>query len=673
MSAAPFTLRKGHFDVILAAAPLLPRWPSLGVETLSRQLAAAGLRVGLFGGATLKVKGVLPLAPATGGVVFVEDGQKRTHRLTARAVVKITHEPCFPYPFPGWYSPGLIPFATAEKLLAEQSISFDPLTLIFGSGNTALRFGSKLLQQGASKVLCVETQTAGWQKKSYAGWEVERRRFEMLRGKVIQAEPLELTAQGPLSWQLRLRDAHGIRIIDAIARLVSVGPYLNLPEIKEYPPHSLLFELEQSALSSQAECPEAWELEGQGSEWLTAKITRALLTTAPAPTPQPPVAATQALHFFYRRTKNYLKKANSHQQNPFTPRFEGKWLARSTLNTLQTAPSVPQTRHHFQATASLECFEAIGCRSCQTACPTTAISLVAHSVRLSEDRCTGCGQCLAVCPANAIVMVQQQETQSLSQLTLHWRGAQPWLHGETAQLVNRRGEWLGTGRVLATTIAPPATASPSTAATVLSLPLAGQWVTLTLPTYLLWEARSLKRAKPESGDRVLEAVERRGSKNFAIEILLNGEKRRTREAISISRALFEMGQSRAEDNLLCEDGSCGRCILWVDGVKKLACLTPVRPHRVIRFLHKSATTTTTAAARSVFCPCLQIQASQVTSRIEQGKLSTPEAVLAVLQVGAGECHGSLCRGALKQAMQAQGVNVDQWIDWRFPWVDWSFF
>ena len=110
-----FAVRDGKFDVVIVAGPQVETWPSIGVRTLSAFCSEMGLTVGQFGGESLKVKGVIPL-PGTGGLVLVEDAQLRIHRIRARAVIRVVPESCFPDPFPGWRSQGLIPIRTAERL-----------------------------------------------------------------------------------------------------------------------------------------------------------------------------------------------------------------------------------------------------------------------------------------------------------------------------------------------------------------------------------------------------------------------------------------------------------------------------------------------------------------------------------------------------------------------------
>lgn len=636
-----FAVRDGKFDVVIAAGPRVENWPSAGVRAVSSLCADIGLTVAQYGGEDLTVRGVIPL-PGTGGLVLVEDIQKRIHRIRARTVIRITPESDLPDPFPGWRSQGLIPISTAERLIRESRILWSPITVVLGSGNRALRFGSTLLESGVPQVIAVESYPQ-WGAKRFSGWEVERRRFEMNGGKLIEAKPLQLIAKAPLLWQLRLQDQHGIRVID-VGRVVSAGPFRNFPGVREHPPGSFLFELEQSSANTRSENIEGWVLEEERGKWLAGKIIKALVTDLGD--------RREAVDHIQRRARSRLKRYFKHREEPFTPAYQGKWVAVSDGRRLKTFSGVPQEEHRKRPIASVECFEEIPCNVCQTVCPTSAIQIGKVPRKLSilnENACTACGLCVSSCPSGIIPMLHEKEERSTSLLTLSWRGQKPWNVGEFATLLNRRGENLGSARVSSITDS----ASGS------------QRVQLEVPTHLLWEARAIRKGRqPVTEDEeYLASIERPFLHEEKVEISLNGEKRLVRDRIPISVALFEIGQGRPEDVLYCKDGSCGLCQLTVDGVKKLACQAKIHRGMSIR-------TDSLVSNPSTLCPCLDISRELIEERMKQGNLHSPEAVLSVTRVGEGKCHGQLCQGALKRLLADQGLDISQWIDWRFPWADW---
>jgi ferredoxin len=642
-----FSIRDGQLDVVVAAGPRIETWPSIGVKTLSVLCAEQGLTVGQLGGENLKVRGVIPLH-STGGIVLVEDTQKRIHRLLARAIVRVSPEEFIPDPFPGWRSSGLIPISTAETLLRESQLSWEPSVVILGTGNRALRLGSALLDKGTPEVFCIETHSK-WGMKPFAGWEVEKRRFQIAGGKLAEAKPVQLKKKSPLLWEFKLQDAQGTRVLE-VSRVISAGPFSTDPGVKEYPPGSSLYELTQTAPLNPTDHIQGWSLEQERGIWLASKIIRHLVHDL---NPK-----KDELDQTFRKAKARLKKHLRHEQEPFDPVYQGKWIDIQDIKKIQAFSGVPQARHLTTPIASIECFEEITCRSCQDICPTSAIqigSLARNKARiLNETACTACGLCVQICPTSSIPLIHEQSERSFSQLTLAWRGSKPWKEGEFATLLNRRGESLGSARVN--------TLLPSTDPTL-------QLVQLEVPTHLIWEARGIKRGRPNTAEdpTYLAAVSRSSQPADKVEVAINGEKRLIRDKTSLSIALFEISQSRPQDTLLCKDGSCGLCLISVDGTKKLACQTQVHRGMLIRTLDPELDTPHNQAP---LCPCLKISEETLADRMKQGKLQSPEAVVSVTQIGEGKCHGQLCIGALKRLLNEQGVPTSDWIDWRFPWSDW---
>ena len=654
-------VRDGKFDVVIAAGPRLENWPSVGVKALSLCCAEMGLTVGQFGGEFVTVRGVIPL-PGTGGIVLIEDLQRRLHRIQARAVVRISAPSTLPDPFTGWCSQGMIPIATAERLLNESQVLWNPITVVLGTGNRALRFASNLLETTDSIAVCVETY-AQWGAKRFAGWEVERRRLEMLGGRIIEAKPIQLSPIGPLLWQLRLQDQQGIRILE-VGRVVSAGPFSHTPSVREHPPGSFLFEFEQTAAHTAAENVEGWTLEEESAKWLAGKIVKNLVTELGS--------RRESLDQIFRRARGRIRRHAKHREIPFTPTYEGKWITIRDRKMMKAFGGVPKRAQLNRLVASIECFEDIPCTICQTVCPTSAIQIgrVARSKNeiLSESACTACGICLSACPSESISMIRENEQLSTSQIVLPWHGRKLWAAGETCILLNRRGESLGTARV--NKIFDENSETGKRNAGSPRRPVT-QLLQIEVPSHLAWEARAIKRPRPpESTDQnFLASLDRLSHTSFVeekVEITLNGTRRLVRDRTTISVALFEIGQSRPEDIFYCKDGSCGRCYLSVDSVKKAACQTKIRKGMAIRTLDEVEQT----KSENLMCPCLGIPQEQILERLKQGNLQSPEAVLSATHIGEGKCHGQLCMGGLKRVLADQGLPMAQWIDWRFPWSDW---
>ncbi|MFL5815487.1 MAG: 4Fe-4S dicluster domain-containing protein [Bdellovibrionia bacterium] len=659
-------VRDGRFDVAIVAAPGIELWPSTGVREIAALCAHMGISVGLFGGDDLRVRGVIPAA-GTGGTIIIEDAQKRIHRIEARAIVRISPVPELCDPFPGWRSAGFIPLSTAVHLKRASELQWDPCTVVLGTGNRALRFATELLQSGTREVYCVETY-AQWGAKRFAGWEVERRRFEMAGGKLIEARPVRLTQKAAMLWELRLQDTQGIRLLE-VARVVSAGPFQSRLGTREHPPGSLLFELDQTAGNTPVDDVEGWQFEKERARLLAVKIVRSLLTELGS--------RRDELEQIQRRARGRLKRYARHQSEPFTPSWQGKWMSGGDARRLRNFSGVPQGGQKLKPLASVECLEEIACQVCQTVCPTQAIQISPRPEEpgrvLSEDLCTACGMCVKACPSEAISIIEEKEDRTFSLLTLPWKGKQLWREGEFAILLNRRGDSLGSARVKVVL--------PESSEQV-------QLVQLEVPSHLLWEARGLRKPKAEAveDEAFFRAIEHSQASESKVEITVNGEKRLVRDQIPVSIALFETGQNRPADALFCKDGSCGLCDVTIDGNKKQACQSQIHRGMALKLESSKRASAQDASFQNgmgqnglgqnelgdcSLCPCLGISREQITDRMKQGHLRSPEAVLSVTHVGEGKCRGRVCMDPFLRALSEQGIATDGWIDWRFPWSEWT--
>ncbi len=667
-----FLLKEDKLDVVVAGGPRVAPWPSVGVRSIISICGDVGLKVGAVGGDTMRLKGIVPL-PQTGGVLFAEDSQNKIHRIQARAIVLMSAVPTLPDPFLGWRSRGLWPYSTAWRLFKESKLSWGDKVAILGTGNRALKFGSALLEYGVNEVLCIETVLDTYKEheviednesqKNIWGWEVERRRFEVLGGKIIWGIPQSLLQTDNFIWELNLINSLGKNQTIKINRLISAGPFGHSNGIREYPPGSFLFELEQTVGMHRAEDIAGWRLEEERARLLACRIVKALIVDLEK--------KKTWINKLSRRSKMRLWAFEQHNVRPFEINYDEKWVSKESLDRIKKFTGVPNATQKVRPVVSIECFEEVACKICEQVCPESAIDIQrpikmkvkgkthksikkaasrTRGVLLNESRCTACGLCVTTCPSSVPVIIHEKTDSSMSRLVFPWRGKHKWSEGELAILVNRRGDALGSGRVCALL--------PSESDNV-------SLVQVEVPSHLFWQARGIRYEEPgyvSSVDDVWD-IEAQASKKIVVYI--NNEKRLVRKDILVSVMLFENGLSRPDDTLLCRDGSCGLCQLIIDGEKKHACQTKVREG-----MHIKLDMDKKMIDENALCSCQGISAEEISERIRQGKLKSVDSVRRATSVLDGKCHGQACKDAFRRLLSREGIDADDWIDWSFPCKDW---
>lgn len=635
------SLRDGKFDVLIVAGPRIRIWPSIGAQTIASLCAESGLLVGILGGEHIHVKGVIP-QQGVGALVFAQDTQKRIHRLETRSVVKISARHEWPDPFEGWWSPGLIPLSTVHRLQEYKSFAVPRSLVILGTGNRALRFGTEMLVAGCESVVCIETR-ADWSAKRIAGWEVERRRFERLGGRIVEAMPLSLKLIGGGLWRFEAQAA-GQKLSFEVDWVITAGPFDSHRGVREYPPGAGLYELVQTSRQERNLDVEGWNLEMERGRLLGVKVIRSLLKNLGD--------RRDEVEKQFKRARVRLRAAEKHLEDSFMPAYQGKWMVSSDALRIRTFEGVPKHSNPDKLKAVIECVEPISCKVCQEACPEKAIQIHrGKKTFLDEDACTGCGKCLMECPSQVPIMMKGKLDDSSIELVIPYHAKRSWSVGELVTLLNRRGEALGSGRVKGThEIEGEEGRLPAL-------------VRIEVPSHLAWETRGIRPIKTgvEESQQFWNAVlvSELGEK---VEIILGGEKRLTRERLPLSAALFESRMNRAADQLFCPDGSCGLCHVRVDGVKKLACDTKVRKGMNV-ILDRSPVEIDAQSSAKVVCPCEKTSCESV----ETG--GSAEALVGGSRIASGKCHGQICEGTFRRLLPDFD---EQFSNWSFPWVDWTF-
>lgn len=633
--------RDGEIDVAICAGPRIREWPTQGARFLSRLCADFGLKVGWYGGAGQQVRGVMPEVSG-GGVVWVQDAQKRIHRVKSRAVVRVDPIVHLPNPFPGWYSPALVPEMTAKKLIKKASLPWNPAVVILGSGNRALRFGTEILQKSlTARVICVESVFT-----SVQGWEVEFRRFLMMGGQVIFDRPQNLRQASPVSWVLDL-----LKESLEVSRVISVGPFEDDLGFREYPTGSLLIQWQNAESENFTDNVESMMLDEHRAVVLASRLIRGLGAEMSS-------ERKSLLDKSLWVSKQKLKELESAAQKMEPFEFEGKWLNAATKEKIRSFAGTPknleQSFKEGKVVAAIDCIQPIACRVCERDCPAHAIKIDRSSLGtqsfLLEDQCTGCGRCVQVCPSQVPVMFEGGHEGSFSTLILSYREKAKLSKGDKVSLINRRGEVLAASKVLDVFV--DAEVSKG------DIPL----YKIEVPSHLVWDARGIipMGMKPEvehADDFYREVGER-------VEVQIQGVQRRVREGQLLSAALFEIGVARPNDILMCEDGSCGLCQIDVDGVRKLACQSTIHKGMSIRYVREHEIS-------GALCPCKEISAEEEIARLRQSSSVSLDSAMMTSEVGKGRCHGSICREAQIRLCTQEGSVAERYVGWEFPWMDWT--
>lgn len=104
--------------------------------------------------------------------------------------------------------------------------------------------------------------------------------------------------------------------------------------------------------------------------------------------------------------------------------------------------------------ACVECVQQIPCNPCEGICPFHAITVgdqITNLPHLDEDKCTGCGLCVANCPGLAIFVLDKSAADGTGTVDFPFEYLPLPQKGDIVDAVNRGGEFVCKGTVMAIT------------------------------------------------------------------------------------------------------------------------------------------------------------------------------------------------------------------------------
>lgn len=531
-------------------------------------------------------------------------------RLRAEACVSLGPYGVWPEFFENWTSPGTISLGALWRWLTEFKRLPGHSFAFLGSSNQVVRAASLVLDRGAAACHVIEP---GSKLKC---WRAHRDRFLSKGGRILVGHSVlraEVEAGGLRELRLSGSRAQELGKLVIAADTVVLSPVndtaLNDPgQWKK----GLFYVHRRNPIAEYVSDEEKWldRVDWNEAYWRVARLIG--IVDRPQAAGGLKIAREER-----RRILAYRK-----DRDRFELGYSGKILDRATLERIQISKSVPRVFDRPRPVASLECLEDVACRACADACPENAIDIAAitDQPRLIEDRCTGCGACVAACPASAAVMVRDLSIQQKAKYFLPDDGDELWKAGQSVQLLNRRGEVLGSAKV---------SASSTFEGGVHRV------LEVEATNIHVWEARGFRKPPVSEADDLRQE----GAPPPAIKhvwVKINGARRLCPGEVPITVALWQLGHRRFADALFCADGSCRLCEVVVDGTRRLACSTLVRDGQEISY--------EAALSKPVpVCPCSNVSMEEYRTMLGEG--GSVSVVRELLGLGRGTCHGRWCLGS----------------------------
>lgn len=132
-----------------------------------------------------------------------------------------------------------------------------------------------------------------------------------------------------------------------------------------------------------------------------------------------------------------------------------KYTGIPSAEELANCPGRPsEERIKKGRVACVECVQEIPCNPCEGICPFHAITVgdqITNLPHLDESKCTGCGLCVANCPGLAIFLVDKSLPDGEGTVDFPFEYLPLPEKGDVVDAVNRGGEVVCKGTVMAVT------------------------------------------------------------------------------------------------------------------------------------------------------------------------------------------------------------------------------
>lgn len=552
---------------------------------------------------------------------------KSWFRIRTEACLVIGNDGVWPAKFDGWTSGGLLTSDAFQKWIYEYHKIPANRIAFLGSQNFIIRSAIQALKMGANRTFVIEPENTTKCFRSYEDL------FESMGGRILRNHQIIKIETDHESGQKKIfiKNEKGTMIMEVGALVVGHcnDEHINSPK---YWKRGLYYVQRRIHPLDKISDEETW-FDIYDWEEMYWRITRKFGIS------DQKQSESALLHL-----KQLKKNATKYKKEKKSLEYSGKILARNSLSMIQTSVSVPKNLKKPNPIASLECFESIPCRACADACPENAIEIktLINEPTLIEDACTGCGACVAACPTSSAIMLQESKIPGKFKYVFADRLTRKFNENSQVQLLNRKGEFLGMGKVVQTQVYEK---------------FINQLVTVEGSDVFTWDARRIVQAQTS----VQDLPDITDDKYCWVQV--NGVKRMALKEVPISIALWKLGHQRFEDAMLCSTGNCGLCEVEVNGKKTFACKIKLDDGMSIQFSKLDEN----KLVKNPLCACRQIEAKELLAPTLEGV--SLNCMIEKTGFGSGSCHGRWCSQSIEFATTSDKLRPSFHGYDHSPWRD----